>query len=194
MEEIFKEYISNLNPSTLIVALIIVGVLCWFIFKNRKVISGFFNDLYNQKKNKEELLKTIHDNQTQIKEIMDNRTHDREQSLIIQKELIDSQKRLSEKQSELSNQLSEVIKSSSIRDEQINNLMVANREVLGNTINSKYKHYIEINGIPEDEIDEFTNLHAAYKGCGGNHSGDAKYEYCINHLPIIPVETKLKYK
>lgn len=45
--------------------------------------------------------------------------------------------------------------------------------------------------MPDDEIDEFTNLHAAYKECGGNHSGDAKYEYCINHLPIIPVKTDL---
>ncbi|MCI8356689.1 MAG: hypothetical protein HFI51_00870 [Lachnospiraceae bacterium] len=69
--------------------------------------------------------------------------------------------------------------------------MIAQREILADKINDKYKFYISINGIPEDEVDEFTNLHQAYKGVGGNHSGDAKYEYCMNHLPVIPVETKL---
>ena len=74
---------------------------------------------------------------------------------------------------------------------QINNLMIAQREILADKINEKYKYYISLNGIPEDEVEEFTNLHQAYTGVGGNHSGDAKYEYCMNHLFVIPVETKL---
>ena len=73
----------------------------------------------------------------------------------------------------------------------LDNLMAAQREILADKINEKYKYYISIKGIPEDEVDEFTNLHTAYKGVGGNHSGDVKFEYCIDHLPVIPVETKL---
>ncbi len=73
----------------------------------------------------------------------------------------------------------------------LDNLMAAQREILADKINEKYKYYISIQGIPDDEVDEFTNLHTAYKGVGGNHSGDVKFEYCINHLPVIPVETKL---
>lgn len=69
----------------------------------------------------------------------------------------------------------------------------ASREALGDRINQRYKCYLQLNGIPEDEVDEFEQLHAAYKGVGGNHSGDAKYEYCRKNLPIIPVETKLYY-
>lgn len=92
---------------------------------------------------------------------------------------------------ELSESIKEIITTSSDKDKQIDNLMVAQREVLADKINDKYKYYISIEGIPEDEVDEFTNLHSAYKGVGGNHSGDAKYEYCINHLSVIPVETKL---
>ena len=65
---------------------------------------------------------------------------------------------------------------------------------LAEKINEKYKYYISINGIPEDEYDEFVSMHKAYNGVGGNHHGDAKFEYCIEHLPIIPVETRLKYK
>ena len=66
--------------------------------------------------------------------------------------------------------------------------------MLAEKINEKYKYYISIKGIPEDEYDEFVSLHKAYNGVGGNHHGDAKFQYCIDHLPIIPVETKLAYK
>ncbi len=119
----------------------------------------------------------VAETQEEIKRFAENRVHDREQSLQIQKDLTDS--------------IKSIIDRNSGKDIQINNLMIAQREVLADRINQKYKHYISIKGIPEDEVDEFTNLHAAYKGVGGNHSGDAKFEYCINHLPVIPVETKL---
>lgn len=75
--------------------------------------------------------------------------------------------------------------------QKINSLITAQKEMLAEKINEKYKYYLSIKGIPEDEYDEFVSLHTAYKGVGGNHHGDAKFEYCINHLPIIPVETKL---
>lgn len=191
MEELIIKYLENINPMIVLVALVLLIFFCWIAIKNRKVISDFFNDLYNRKKNKEELLQTIKDNQTDIKAIMENRIHDREQSFAIQKELTDAQNKLSNKQSELSNLISENIKSGVSRDKQIASLMLANKELLAEKINEKYKFYISIKGIPEDEVDEFTNLHTAYKGCGGNHSGDAKYEYVIEHLPVIPVETKL---
>lgn len=191
MEELITKYLENINPMIVLVALVLLIFFCWITIKNRKVISDFFNDLYNRKKNKEELLQTIKDNQTDIKAIMENRIHDREQSFAIQKELTDAQNKLSNKQSELSNLISENIKSGVSRDKQIASLMLANKELLAEKINEKYKFYISIKGIPEDEVDEFTNLHTAYKGCGGNHSGDAKYEYVIEHLPVIPVETKL---
>lgn len=191
MEELITKYLENINPMIILVAFVIIIFVCWIIFKNRKVISEFFNDLYNRRKNKEELLQTIKDNQMDIKTIMENRVHDREQSFAIQKELTDAQNKLSERQSELSQLISENIKSGVSRDKQITSLMLANKELLAEKINEKYKFYISIKGIPEDEVDEFTNLHTAYKGCGGNHSGDAKYEYVIEHLTVIPVETKL---
>lgn len=79
-------------------------------------------------------------------------------------------------------------------EDQIGALMEAQREALADRINQKYKYYISVKGIPEDEVDEFTNLHIAYKRLGGNHSGDAKYNYCMNHLPVIPVEVKLMFE
>jgi len=114
--------------------------------------------------------KALHD---EMIKFTDNRISDRKQSIEIQKELKDS---------------------ISARDVQIESLIVANKEMLAEEINKKYKHYISIKGIPEDEYDEFVSLHKAYNGVGGNHHGDAKFQYCIDHLPIIPVETKLVYK
>lgn len=114
--------------------------------------------------------KALHSEMTKF---ADNRVSDRKQSLEIQKELKDS---------------------ISARDIQIESLVVANKEMLAEKINEKYKYYISIKGIPEDEYDEFVALHKAYNGVGGNHHGDAKFQYCIDHLPIIPVETKLVYK
>lgn len=124
-----------------------------------------------------EIKSSIVKTQSEIKQFTENRINDRKQSLEIQKELTDSIKSIAEY--------------NSTKDKQIDNLMAAQREVLADKINEKYKYYISIKGIPEDEVDEFTNLHTAYKGVGGNHSGDAKYEYCINHLQVVPVKTKL---
>ena len=133
---------------------------------------------YNKKiqYNLDECMKEIHSSieciQSAITEYSENRIHDRAQSLEIQKDLLSRD---------------------ALRDEQISNLITSSRESLADRINQKYKHYLNLNGIPEDEVDEFCNLHSAYKAVGGNHSGDAKFNYCMEHLPIIPVEVKLKF-
>ena len=127
-----------------------------------------------------EIRTSVSDTQAEIKQFTENRIHDREQSLQIQKELTDS--------------IKSIVEYNTGKEKQIENLMAAQREVLADKINEKYKYYISVKGIPEDEVDEFTNLHTAYKGVGGNRSGHAKYEYCINHLPVIPVKTKLVIK
>lgn len=116
----------------------------------------------------------------EIKKITNNRLNDREQSKEVQKELAES--------------IKTIVENDKTRDGQIDSLMIAQKEILAERINKKYKQYISLNGIPEDEVDEFVNLHSAYKLMGGNSSGDAKFEYCMNHLEVIPVETKLVIK
>lgn len=113
--------------------------------------------------------KALHDEMTNF---ANNRIKDREQSIEIQRELTES--------------ISE-------RDARIDALVIANKEMLAEKINEKYKYYIGIKGIPEDEYDEFVALHNAYNGVGGNHHGDAKFNYCMEHLSVIPVKTKLVY-
>lgn len=95
---------------------------------------------------------------------------------------------------ELTDTIKELADDNKKGHEQIDNLIVANKEMLAEKINEKYKYYISIGGIPEDEYDEFVSMHKAYNGVGGNSHGDAKFEYCMEHLPVIPVETKLVIK
>lgn len=138
--------------------------------KHCKDEDEFRNNLNNYMEESRRDRKALHDEMTKF---ADNRISDRQQSLQIQKELKDS---------------------ISARDVQIQSLVIANKEMLAEKINEKYKYYISIKGIPEDEYDEFVALHKAYNGVGGNHHGDAKFEYCMEHLSIIPVKTKLVYK
>lgn len=130
----------------------------------------FRNNLNNYMEESRKDRKALHDEMTKF---TNNRISDRQQSLKIQQELKDS---IADK------------------DMQIKALVIANKEMLAEKINEKYKYYISIKGIPEDEYDEFVSMHSAYNGVGGNHHGDAKFQYCIEHLPIIPVKTKLVYK
>lgn len=126
-----------------------------------------------------EIKKSIESTQNAIKQFTENRIHDREQSFSIQRELTES--------------INKIADGNDSRDKQMESIITSQKESLANTINQKYKHYLSINGIPEDEVDEFVALHSAYKLLGGNHNGDAKFNYCMEHLQIIPVEVKLKY-
>lgn len=130
-------------------------------------LSEFMSDIRN----------SISQTQNDIKEFSENRINDREKSREIQRELTDSIKIITDRSVE--------------QNKQIEALALGNKEVLGNIINERYQKYLKLNGIPADEVDEFTNIHTAYKALNGNHNGDLKYKYVTEHLDVIPVETKL---
>lgn len=71
--------------------------------------------------------------------------------------------------------------------ENSNRQQAALREDLADKINDRYKRYFSLGYIPTDEFDEFIQIHDAYKGIGGNHSGDAKFEKCIKSLRVMEV-------
>lgn len=75
--------------------------------------------------------------------------------------------------------------------ERLDALRVANVAVLGDRINQKYKYYLQIKGIPEDEFDEFVQLHDAYKSVGGNHGIDEKFEKAMQ-FRILTVKEMLE--
>ena len=107
----------------------------------------------------------------QMNQYSENRIHDREQSFEIQRQLN---------------------KRSDDRDKKIEALMLGNMELLGDKIDQIFSIYLALDGIPENEVEEFDGIFAAYKALNGNHKREEKYKYVKNHMKVIPVEAKIK--
>lgn len=188
--ELFKQDLSSLILGIFIFMSAIIAVYeiaCKFF----SIIGRPIGVMKERKIDHELLLKTSENLAELQKKHQEDNKQSIEHSRKIQNELSVFMKEMKDSVVTTQNEIKNIVEVNTSRDEQIDSLMIAQREVMADKINQKYKYYLKINGIPADEVDEFTSLHMAYKGCGGNHSGDAKYEYCINHLPVIPVETKL---
>ena len=171
MADFLTEYITSLNPSIVVVALVILCLILWCIFKNRETINDFFNSLYNKRKEKEELLQTIKNNQDAIKHIIENRQHDREQSLEIQKELKDAQKELAESISVIYRKLDDMQKSTDERfeaSEDKNNKRI--RAELKDKIGQSYRYYHSKGKINDMELEALEGLIEEYETAGGENS------------------------
>lgn len=107
----------------------------------------------------------------QMNQYAENRVHDREQSREIQRQLNER---------------------SDDRDKKIEALMLGNMELLGDKIDQRFSRYVALDGIPENEVEEFDGIFAAYKALNGNHKREEKYKYVKNHMKVIPVEAKIK--
>lgn len=171
MENLLTKYLENINPMVVFVAFVTLIFVCWIIIKNRKVIFELFNDLYNKKKNKEELLQTIKDNQSDIKVIMENRIHDREQSLSIQKELTDAQNKLSESLSNISKKIDDMQHNTDERfkeSERKNNKRI--RAELKDKISQSYRYYHSLGKINDMELEALEDLIEEYESAEGKNS------------------------
>ena len=171
MEKLLADYIGNINPMIILVAFVMIIFVCWIIFKNRKVISEFFNDLYNRKKNREDLLQTIKDNQSDIKTIMKNRIHDREQSFTIQKELTDAQNKLSESLTIISKKIDDMQHDTDKRfreSEHKNNKRI--RAELKDKISQSYRYYHSLGKINDMELEALEDLIEEYESADGKNS------------------------
>lgn len=92
---------------------------------------------------------------------------------------------LKNKQNELINTVNEIVESNKTRDD-------ATIEEMCDRICQKTRYYINVlNGIPEDEYDDFVRLFKSYEAIGGNHGAKEKYEYCMKHLDILPVKKEV---
>ena len=149
----------------------------WFRVQSddHKVLEESIKNVESLHRMLEDAMELIVDIQSEMKQLYKDVSNDREQVSNLQKEVIGF--------------IDAIKEADKTRDENINNLTVANKELLADKINQKYKSYISKGGIPQDEYDDFVNLHRAYKKCHGNSTGDAKFNYCIEHLEIIPSRT-----
>ena len=134
----------------------------------------------NSKKIENQISEFINEINDKVTQFTENRKHDRQQSLEIQKNLTDAIKTLTTTQQD--------------RDAQIVALMCGTKELLGDAIDQRYDRYIALEGIPDNEIAEFNGMYEVYSRVQGNGTRKAKYLYVKNNLPIIPTQTKLLVK
>lgn len=171
MEMALKESLSNVSPMILTISVIIIVFIAWFLIKNRRMISDLFNDLYHRKKNKEELLKTIKDNQENIRTIMENRIHDREQSFAIQKELTDTQNKLSKSMDDILRKIDMMQQNTDerfIESERKNNKRI--RAELKDKISQSYRYYHSLGKINDMELEALEDLIEEYESAEGQNS------------------------
>ena len=171
MNDLILKYADKINPNVLIFSIIIIIFTGFNIIKNRKTIINFFNNIYNKRKFKEELLNTINENQKDIKQLMNNRLHDREQSFAIQKELTNSQKQLSKSIADLSQKLDKMQQDTNNRfeeSERKNNKRI--RAELKDKISQSYRYYHSLGKINDMELEALEDLIEEYEEADGSNS------------------------
>ena len=169
--DIIVEYLNKENPHILIIATLLIILIVIFLFKHRDNIKSFWDELYNKRKKKEELLSTIKENQEEIKQIMENRLHDRQQSFAIQKELKDNQKEQSDSISTISKKIDEMQKRTDERfkeSEQRNNKRI--RTELKDRIGQSYRYYHTKGEINDMELEALEGLIEEYEAAQGKNS------------------------
>lgn len=159
------------NPNIFFLSLFFLCLICWFLFTNRKKLKEFFDDLYVQRKNKENLLNAIHENQTNIRQIMENRLLDREQSFAIQRELTNAQKELSDSIHIIFKKLDDMQRSTDERfseSERKNNKRI--RAELKDKISQSYRYYHSLGKINDMELEALEDLIEEYESVEGKNS------------------------
>lgn len=196
MEAVITQLTEIDYVDVIIALLIIIGgfkaiitLLEWFASK-----IGIEFSWIRKRKEQDELLKNTAD---ALIELKDRQENDAKESLMHDREIMEklsgfmddmknSIEGISKEQRELIKAVDDIAKRNVIRDE-------CTIEEMCDRITQKTRHYInELHGIPEDEYDDFVRLFKSYSKLGGNHGAKAKYDYCINNLPILPVETKIQ--
>lgn len=171
MDKLINNYLANINPMIVFVSFVILIFACLILIKNRKAICEVFNALYNRKKNKEELLQIIKNNQTDIREIIENRSHDREQSFAIQKKLTDAQEELSKSLFAISQKIDEMQRNTNerfIESERKNNKRI--RAELKDKISQSYRYYHSLGKINDMELEALNDLIEEYESADGKNS------------------------
>lgn len=119
----------------------------------------------------DEIKDVISETQKEIKQFSENRVHDREQSLRIQKELTDAQNNLSESISLISEKIDNMQNKTDLRfkeSEEKNNKRV--RAELKDKIGKSYRYYHEIGAINDMELEALEDLIEEYEAANGENS------------------------
>ena len=73
-------------------------------------------------------------------------------------------------------------------EQDVSNVKEADVMILGDRIAQRSYHYLDMQGIPADEMPEYRKMYDVYKAIDGNHGIDLLFEKTIEALPVIVKE------
>lgn len=97
--------------------------------------------------------------------------------------MLDSYARAKEEEHKSAEVLKELASKTYQQQEDIDSLKLALKELLADRLAEKYKYYKKLEYIPEDEYDQYCDMHKVYNKLGGNHTGDYKFDQSMD-LPV----------
>lgn len=153
MKDFIVEYLLSTSPQVIVISVLIILFAIWIIFCNRKNIHSFFDDIYNKRQKREELLQTIKSNQEDIKTITNVQKNLSKSLSDISKKIDDMQKRTDERFEE-----SEKKNKKRIRAE------------LKDKISQSYRYYHSIGKINDMELEALEDLIEEYEEANGKNS------------------------
>lgn len=151
---------TAVSATVIAIVLIILFGLIWVLIKHRKDIMTAFNQWAKRKQEKDELLKMVYQNKKSIDEYAENRIHDREQSLAIQKQLTDSINALSDKLDAMN------LKQNKLEEKHRKRI----RAEMKDKISQLYRYYHEKQEWNDMEREAFNDLIDEYEDAGGSNS------------------------
>ena len=170
MDELIK-YVTSLSPNILIISISIILLIFGYVLKNHKIVKDVFNTMYNRRKNKEDLLKTIQENQSELKQIIADRANDQECFLEAQKQLSNKQHELAKSVETISKKI-DVIKQTTdkrfVEAEEKNNKHI--RAELKDKISQSYRRHHATKRISDIELEALEDLIEDYESAKGNNS------------------------
>ena len=179
------EILSKLNTSTVATVVIVIFTIIIFIYSKRLDIKELWDFVYNSRKKRENLIASVETSQNKIKEtqdeikqIMDNRIHDREQSLKIQKEQTDAQgaiiKSIEDIRTMIDTMKQEIVEMKNennarfLANEQKENMRV--QAEIKERISQSYRYFHSCGKISDMELEALEDLITTYENYGGKNS------------------------
>lgn len=99
------------------------------------------------------------------------------------KQILDAYAKAKEQEHQNAKLLKDLYDKTCEQQEDINALKKALKDLLADRLSEKYNYYKELGYIPEDEYEQYCDMHTSYNGVGGNHTGDKKFEQSME-LPV----------
>lgn len=165
-------------PSWVFIVILIMLIISGCIVIYNKYLKKFFKQIVKIEENIQSI-DAIKDKQTELETAIKNNYNLN----------IEYNKRVEERINKFENTLESITTSlKSITDfnvewKQTNKVQNdALKMMLCNELDKKYRRFLDLGYIPDGEFEEYVSMHDAYNGIGGNHTGDAKYKYVIEHL------------